>query len=92
MEKNNKNLLIIISIVAFLALAGGYFYWKTRGSLVKQAVENIQEASTGVAEDVSKSVFPEINTGTINPLENVQSANPYKETNPFSTIKVNPFK
>lgn len=27
----------------------------------------------------------------VSPVENVQSANPYDKTNPFSNIKVNPF-
>ena len=31
-------------------------------------------------------------TGTVNPTESVQDANPYDKTNPFSDIKVNPFE
>lgn len=31
-------------------------------------------------------------TGVVNPEENVQNANPYDKTNPFSNTKVNPFE
>lgn len=37
-------------------------------------------------------VLPGIDTGAVNPLQSAQSANPYEKTNPFSDIKVNPFK
>lgn len=39
-----------------------------------------------------QNLLPAIDTGAINPMENVQSANPYQKTNPFSDIKVNPFQ
>lgn len=91
----NKKLLIIISVVVFLALVGGgYYYWKTQmqKSAAEQAVEDIQKTAEGVAGDVSKGVLPEIDTGAVNPMESAQSANPYDKTNPFSNMKVNPFK
>ncbi len=91
----NKKLIIIISVVVFLVLVGGgYYYWKTQmqKSVGKQAVENIQKTEVGVAENVSKGVLPTIDTGAVNPMESAQSANPYSKTNPFSNMKVNPFK
>jgi hypothetical protein len=73
-----KPLLISIIAILLIGLAvGGYFYWKAQKQ--KSATEQ-----TGV--------FPAIDTGAVNPMESVQSANPYNKANPFSDIKVNPFQ
>jgi len=83
----NKKILIGVSTVVFLALVGGgYYYWKTQmqKSPAEQTTENIQETPAGV--------LPTIDTGAVNPMESAQSANPYDKTNPFSNIKINPFK
>lgn len=37
-------------------------------------------------------VLPAIDTSAANPAENIQSADPYEKTNPFSNLKVNPFE
>jgi len=39
-----------------------------------------------------KTKTKKLTTGVINQTENVQSANPYSATNPYSDIKVNPFE
>lgn len=43
-------------------------------------------------QKVPTGVLPTIDTGAVNPMQSTQSANPYEKTNPFSNIKVNPFR
>lgn len=67
------------SVLLILVLAvGGYYYWKTK----------TQKSAT----DVSVGVLPAIESGAINPMDSLQSANPYDEANPFSKVKTNPFE
>lgn len=88
----NKKLLIIILVVVVLVLVGGVlYYWETRTqkSSAEQAVNDAQETVDSINENLGESLF---GTTTANPLENVPDVNPYKNTNPFSDIKTNPFK
>lgn len=80
----SKKYLIAVLLLLILALAGGGYYWKTK---MQKPV-----ATTGVSEEVSKTVLPAIDTSTAVPAESAQSADPYDKTNPFSDIKVNPFE
>ena len=91
---SNKILIILLVVVAILA-AGGYFYWskflKTAPSATEQAVEDIQKTVDSINENLTQGVLPAIDAA-VNPMENVPNTNPYSNTNPFSGIKVNPFK
>ena len=72
----NKKSIIIVSVAIFLVLAGGAYFY----------IKSQSPAAT------PEGVLPAIDTGAVNPLESAQSANPYEKTNPFSDIKVNPFR
>lgn len=90
---NEKYVIAILVLVAIILVGSGY-YWKTamQKSASEQAVENVQKTTTSGTADVSPAVVPTTDAGTVNSTESVESANPYDKTNPFSTIKVNPFE
>ncbi|MDD5043186.1 MAG: hypothetical protein PHD51_00760 [Patescibacteria group bacterium] len=94
----NKKLLIVVLAMLILGLAGGgCFLWIKfhKPSVTKQAeqaVTDIQEAVESINQGVAKGVLPDMDAVVINPLEDVPDANPYKNTNPFSNIKTNPFE
>ena len=80
----SKKYLIAILVLAVLVLAGGGYYWKTKMQKPVTAPD--------AAGEISETVLPAIDTSTVNPAENIQSADPYEKTNPFSNIKTNPFE
>ena len=82
----SKKYLIIVLVLLAMLLAGGGYYWKTKMQ------KPITVINAGVVEDMPKTALPTIDTSTANPAENIQSADPYEKTNPFSNIKTNPFE
>ena len=84
----NKKILITVAVLLVLGLAIYYwgFYKKPAPATPEQAVTDIQSTVESVNQKISESVAT-----TTNPLENVPDVNPYKDTNPFSDIKTNPF-
>lgn len=84
-----KKYIIWGSVLVILALiGGGYYYWKTKmqtppKSATEQAAADIQKAAESVTSDIGKNVSPDVTTPT---------ANPYKNTNPYSNLKTNPFQ
>lgn len=86
----NKKILITVAVLLVLGLAVYYwgFYKKPAPPPPEQAVTDIQNTVESVNQKVAEGIF----ATTTNPLENVPDVNPYKNTNPFSDIKTNPFK
>ena len=80
----SKKYIIAVLVLLVLSLAGGGYYWKTR---MQKPVTPIDSAG-----ETSETALPAIDTSIANPAENVQSADPYEKTNPFSNIKTNPFE
>ncbi len=90
----NKKLLIGILVVLVLCLVGGGYYWwtsykKSVPSDAEKAAADLQTTIESVNQNMTKGIF---DTTTANPMENVPNVNPYKNTNPFSDIKTNPFQ
>jgi flagellar basal body-associated protein FliL len=89
----NKKLLISVLVLLILGLAGYYlwFYKKSAPSAAtaEQAVTDMQKTVESINQNVTEGVF---GTTTANPMENVPNVNPYKNTNPFSDMKTNPFQ
>ena len=84
----NKKYTIIISVLLILVLAG-YYWWsykKPAPSTIEQAATNIQQTVESINQNVAAGIFV---ATTTNPIPDV---NPYKNTNPFSDIKTNPFQ
>ena len=89
-----KKLLISALCVLILLILGlvGYYLWfykKPLPSTAEQAVTDIQKTVESIDQNVAGSIF---SSTTANPMENVPNVNPYKDTNPFSNIKTNPFQ
>lgn len=87
----------IITIIALLILGlvgGGYYWWinyykKSAPSVAEQAVTDIQKTIESINQNVAEGVFA---APTVNPMENAPDVNPYRNANPFSDIKTNPFE
>ncbi|MCL5011003.1 MAG: hypothetical protein M1127_02225 [Patescibacteria group bacterium] len=91
---SKKTIIIIIAAVLAIGLAvGGYFWWnnlkKSEERPGTKVLENAQEATDKITEDVTKGVLPSIQT---NPLENKPDINPAGNANPIKNIKTNPFE
>jgi hypothetical protein len=87
----NKKILIGVLILLILGLVS-YYWWSFRKSTspnTESAIADIQNTVNSINQNVAEGFF---GTTTANPLENVPNVNPYKNTNPFSNIKTNPFK
>ncbi len=92
----NKKLLISVLVLLILGLiGGGYSCWvnkKRAPSAAEQVVAAIQETAESVNESAALGVLPDVSAAIINPMEDVPDVNPYKNTNPFLNIKINPFQ
>ena len=97
---NKKPIFIGIATAAVLGLTGwGYLLWnayhKTPAAapaVAVQAVTDIQNTVGSITQRVAQDVYPTVGGAAANPLEGVPDVNPYKDTNPFSGIKTNPFE
>lgn len=90
----NKKTLLIVLIVLFLCLiGGGYYYWKIniKKTAAEKAVDDLQKTSQSTNDVATKGTIPSIDP-TINPMTNTPNTNPFNNTNPFSDVKINPFK
>ncbi len=92
----NKKLLISVLVLLILGLVGGGYLWwvnkKPAPSAAEQVVAAIQETAESVNESAALGVLPDVSAAIINPMEDVPDVNPYKNTNPFLNIKINPFQ
>ncbi|MFA4833858.1 MAG: hypothetical protein WC619_03355 [Patescibacteria group bacterium] len=92
----SKKLLTIVLAVLILGLAGGGYLWrankKPAPSAGEKVVATIQDTAASINESAAGGVLPDISTAMVNPMEDVPDVNPYRNTNPFLNIKINPFK
>ena len=72
----------VMAIVAIIAIIIGYLIFNSNKS--SQTVEDIGQI-------VNKGVLPSIN-GDTNPMKNKPAVNPVDASNPFRSIKTNPFQ
>ena len=84
--------LIIATVVVFVLLAVGYWYWKnTALTPEEQALQRAEESTKVLTESSARGVLPTLNVQE-NPVNNLPDANPVNKTNPFSGVKTNPFQ
>jgi len=76
---SKKFLVLFVLVIAASVVATYYFSFKAGYSAAKKDQDSLVNKVTG---------------GTVNPVENMPSANPFEtiKTNPFEGINVNPFK
>ncbi len=82
----------MLAVVILALVGGGYYYWKIKmqKSATQKAAEDIQKTMANISADIGNNVSPDVTTPAVN-LPNTD-ANPYNKTNPFSSLKINPFK
>jgi len=81
---DKKTIIIIASVAAVVLVVAAVVCWIN--------FKKFKPSDFGGAEDITggatRGTVPSINT---NPLENKPDLNPVDKTNPFATIKINPF-
>lgn len=75
----DKQKTILVSVVAVVVLGAALWYY-----YAKKSASNIQSAAT-------QGVLPSIGEAA-NPLTNKPDINPTSKTNPFDSVKTNPFE
>ena len=73
----DKQKTVLVSVIAVAVLGAALWYYYAK----KSAALNLQSAAT-------QGVLPSIGT---NPLTNKPDINPTSRTNPFDSVKTNPF-
>ncbi len=80
----DRQKVVAISVLAAVVLGAalGYFYFKNKKSSAPDA--------QSVADAATQGVLPSIGE-VANPLSNKPDINPTSKTNPFDSVKTNPF-
>ena len=89
----NKKLLIGLVILVIIAIAA-FGYWYYRKSQTTMGTDTLQKAgdlTKDLGEKAAKGVLPVIDPNS-NPMKDAPDTNPISKINPFSGIKINPFK
>lgn len=88
----NKKLLIGLAVILVAAaIAFGYWYYQIYKKAGINALEQAGNSADDLSKKASQGVLPSIDPQS-NPMENAPDTNPVSRTNPFSGIKINPFK
>lgn len=94
----NKKIFVglIIAAAVLIVVGGGFGYWyyqklKNAESANYKVLNQAGQAAENLGKQASQGVLPSIDPGS-NPLEKAPDVNPVSKTNPFSEIKINPFK
>jgi len=99
---DKKKIVIIVIAVVVIAAIIGCAYWKNKNKPVStqptaateeaaSATEAATEAAGAITESATQGVLPSIGNVT-NPLENKPVVNPVDVSNPFKSIRTNPFQ
>ncbi|MDO8566910.1 MAG: hypothetical protein Q7R58_02020 [bacterium] len=81
-DRRKKIITISVLVAVVLGVAFGYYYFKNKTS----SATDVQSA----ADVVAQGVLPSIGEAA-NPLSNKPDINPTSKTNPFDSVKTNPF-
>ena len=92
----SRKLSTIVLVLLILGLVGGGYFLlankKPASPAAEQATLAIQKTADSINESAAGGVLPDISAAMVNPMEDVPDINPYRNTNPFLNIKINPFK
>ncbi len=84
----NKNKIVVaIVLVAIVVIVGGYLFLKSTTSPGSITNTKSPESTT----NTNKGIIPSLGEST-NPMKNKPNVNPIDTSNPFRSIKTNPFK
>ena len=81
-----KIIIVSVSVIVVLGAIGAYYYLKNKKS-AESAASSVQSAT----DAASQGVLPSIGEAA-NPLSNKPDINPTSKTNPFNSVKTNPFQ
>lgn len=81
-----------IAIIAFLVLAaaaGGYWYWSAKKPA--PSPEPVAGTSDALSDKAAQGTLPAVGEA-LDPLGDKPDLNPADKTNPFTSVKTNPFE
>lgn len=78
----NKKIVIVIIILVVVILLVGYLFLSSKTQ---------PEPVGNIGQIINQGVLPSIGEG-INPLQNKPNMNPVDASNPFRSVKTNPFE
>lgn len=78
---NKKRIIVIVLVLILLALVGYFIFWS---GIFSQPYEDMGSI-------INQSVLPSLGDST-NPMKNKPDLNPIDASNPFRSIKTNPFE
>ena len=84
MDRNKVIISIVVAVVVLGCAIGAYYYFKNK----KQSIPIEVQSAADVA---NQGVLPSIGEAA-NPLTNKPDINPTSKTNPFNSVKTNPFQ
>lgn len=90
----DKNKIIAISVLVIIILAAvlGYVYMKDKKApSTASDIQSAVDAAGNVTDSATQGVLPSIGEAA-NPLSNKPDINPTSKTNPFDSVKTNPFQ
>lgn len=91
----DKNKIIGVSVLVVIILGAvlGYVYWQNKESAPPTAadIQSAVDAAGSVTDSATQGVLPSIGEAA-NPLSNKPDINPTSKTNPFDSVKTNPFQ
>jgi cytoskeletal protein RodZ len=91
----NKKLIAGFSALLVIGLAGGGYVWWIKSHqaqapvVAARAITDIQDTVDSINQRAVQDMY---STATAEPTVDIPNVNPYRNTNPFSDIKTNPFK
>ena len=94
----NKKLIAGISVLLILGLTGGGYVWwlkshqKQAPAVAAQAVTDIQNTVDSVNQRAVQDLYGNEGAAGAEPAADIPDVNPYRNANPFSDVKTNPFE
>ena len=81
-----KIIMVSVSVAVVLGAIAAYYYLEN-----KKSAESAASSAQSATDAASQGVLPSIGEAA-NPLSNKPDINPTSKTNPFDSVKTNPFQ
>ncbi len=86
--------IIIGSVTVLVLIVLGWYFYRNKSATITpeaatQALDTLGSSTDVLTQSVTQGILPSL---SVNPLESKPDVNPAEKTNPFSSIKTNPFR
>ncbi len=91
MDKKNIIIISVIILIIIAAVFGYRYYKKSSEQTTAPDVQSAADTANKINQSATQGVLPSIGAAA-NPLNNKPDINPTSKTNPFNSVKTNPFQ